>query len=330
MLDNIVRINISTQSLSMAQKGFGVPLIIGDFYDDDPSRVLIVKDISEVPQESEIVYKIASAILSQSPKVQKLKIGKRFTGEDILKSFHAICDADSDFYGVLLANPTEKDILDLAEIVSQKRILLGLDLDDKLLPVAKILKDKNYKNIFAAYKPNMSEYPSAAFMGKMLPKAPGSATWAFQQLTGISKANIGTNLIENLKNQNINYYINIADIGVTLDGKTLSGEYIDVICGIDWLYARLQERLFRLFMLNEKIPYTLKGIDLMRSEIIAQLKEAVYQGVLSPEPEPEVSTPTIEDIDVSDRQKRILPKVKFSGRLAGAIHELEIHGTVGP
>lgn len=137
-------------------------------------------------------------------------------------------------------------------------------------------------------------------------------------------------MIEELKTQNINYYINIADVGVMLDGKTASGEYIDVICGIDWLYARLQERLFRLLMINEKIPYTLKGIDLVRSEIIAQLKEAVYQGVLAPEPEPQVSTPKVEDIDVLDRKNRILPKVKFSGRLAGAIHQIHIEGEVGP
>ena len=31
------------------------------------------------------------------------------------------------------------------------------------------------------------------------------------------------------------------------------------------LHVRIQERLFRLLMINEKIPYTLKGIDLVRS-----------------------------------------------------------------
>jgi hypothetical protein len=108
----------------------------------------------------------------------------------------------------------------------------------------------------------------------------------------------------------------------------IKGEYIDVVHGIDWLHVGIQERLFRLLMINEKIPYTLKGIDLVRSEIMAQLKEAVHRGLLAPDPEPQVSTPNIEDISADMREQRKLPDVSFSGRLAGAIHEIEIRGTV--
>jgi hypothetical protein len=117
---------------------------------------------------------------------------------------------------------------------------------------------------------------------------------------------------------------------VTLDGKMCSGKFIDITHGIDWLHVRIQERLFRLLVLNKKIPYTLKGIDLVRSEIIAQLKEAVYQGVLAADPEPVVSTPTIEEVDEQTRGDRVLPKIRFSGRLADAIHKIEIQGTVTP
>jgi len=66
----------------------------------------------------------------------------------------------------------------------------------------------------------------------------------------------------------------------------------------------------------------------VRSEILAQLKEGIYRGVLAENPEPKVSTQTIEDIDQSSRDDRVLPKVRFSGRLAGAIHKIEIQGTV--
>jgi hypothetical protein len=41
-----------------------------------------------------------------------------------------------------------------------------------------------------------------------------------------------------------------------------------------------------------------------------------------------VSTPNIEDISAEMREQRKLPDVSFSGRLAGAIHEIEIRGTV--
>ena len=113
-----------------------------------------------------------------------------------------------------------------------------------------------------------------------------------------------------------------------MDGKVASGEYVDIVHGIDWLHVRIQERLFCLLMINEKIPYTAKGVDLVRSEIMGQLKDAVYRGLLAAEPEPQVSIPNIEDIAPDIRGQRKLPDVCFSGRLAGAIHEIEIRGTV--
>ena len=93
-------------------------------------------------------------------------------------------------------------------------------------------------------------------------------------------------------------------MGITLDGKVAKDEYIDVIHGIDWLHVRMQERLFRLFILNNKIPYTAKGVDLVRCEILAQLSDAVSRGFLAADPEPEVSIPNIEDIEESKRRER--------------------------
>jgi hypothetical protein len=349
-LDSIVRINISSQSLHMAQAGFGVPLIMGE-HDAFDQRVQTYRELSDLPMEckdkdgkilqkgfknTDTIYKIASALTSQKPTVDKFKIGRRAKGEDIVTAFDAICTEDSDFYGLLLAcdnsDTYAKDITALSAKVASKRILLGIDLDDtvdKDLVLAADLKSKAYRNVFSIHKPDTKAYPAAAWMGKMLPRDPGSATWAYKQLMGISPAQLSSSTIENLRKNNVNYYIGIKDVGVTIDGKVASGEYIDVIVGIDWLHVRLQERLFRLLAVNQKIPYTLKGIDLVRCEIMAQLKEAIAQGVLAANPEPHVSTPTIDEVSPATREHRILPKVKFSGRLAGAIHHIHIEGTVG-
>ena len=334
-LDSIVRINISSQSLHMAQAGFGVPLIIGE-HDVFTERVQTYRELSDLPVEgfktTDRIYEIASALLSQSPAVEKFKIGRRAPGEDIIAAFDAICAEDSDFYGLLLAcdnaDMYAKDITGLSANIASKRMLLGIDLDD--ISVAGELKSKKYRNVFSIHNPDTTTYPAAAWMGKMLPQDPGSATWAYKQLVGIPQAQLSSSTIENLRKNNVNYYIGIKDVGITFDGKVASGEYIDVTVGIDWLHVRLQERLFRLLAVNQKIPYTLKGIDLVRCEIMAQLKEAIAQGVLAADPEPQVSTPAIDEVSPTTRENRILPKVKFSGRLAGAIHHIHIEGTVGP
>jgi hypothetical protein len=66
----------------------------------------------------------------------------------------------------------------------------------------------------------------------------------------------------------------------------------------------------------------------VRSEILAQLKEGVYRGLLAEDPEPQVSIPMINEVEEKERDNRVLPKVRFSARLAGAIHKIEIQGTV--
>ena len=348
-LDSIVRIHISTQSLGLAQAGFGTPLIIAE-HDYLTERVISVSSLTgllslrnaekekALPEEqwfeNHPLCRMAAAMFSQSPAVPKIKVGKRLPGESVSQALDAISksDVDSDFYGILIVpNDPRTDYLDLAKAIGSKRLLAGIDLDDSTIDLAKDLKDTDgARRIFAIFKDDPKNQPAAAWMGRMLPQAPGSTSWAFKNLNGVKKSKLSTHKVDKLKAGHINRHIDINQAGVTLDGKVMSDEYIDVIHGIDWLHVRIQERLFRLLMINEKIPYTLKGIDLVRSEILAQLKEAVYRGLLAADPEPQVSTPDLDDIDPDTRRDRKLPDVCFSGRLAGAIHEIEIRGTVTP
>jgi hypothetical protein len=371
-IDSIVKISIETQSLSMAQKGFGVPLILGRFNHPDEWRVKTFTDVNELldwktdlitfdpldetlsleEQNAELkrrteaiakarnekeellrktaVFKATELIFSQNPRVPKVKIGRINDQENIVLAFSNICSEDEDFYGVLFPEEGSSYAVDaeiLAGLIAQKRMMLGLDVNSTTQNMATSFKDKKNDRVFCIFSPN-NDYLASAWMGKMLPEAPGSSSWAFRELKEVKTCNLSTNKVNELEKNNINRYIDIKGVGVTLDGKMSSGKFIDVTHGIDWLHVRIQERLFRLLVLNKKIPYTLKGIDLVRCEIIAQLKEAVDQGILAALPEPVVSTPSIEEIDEQTRTDRILPKVRFSGRLAGAIHKIEIQGTV--
>ena len=373
-IDSIVKISIETKSLSMAQKGFGVPLILGKFDHPDAWRVRTFADASELlewtedllkfepldsalspdKREKEIakraaamakaksereellkktaVFKAAQVIFSQNPRVEKLKVGRIKDGEDITSAFSNICAEDEDFYGVLFPKEGQSyanDAQILANLVAQKRMILGLDVNNTTPDIALDFKEKMNDRVFCIHSPK-DEYLASAWMGKMLPEAPGSSSWAFRELKEVKPYGLTTTEATKLEKDNINRYLGIKGQGVTLDGKMCSGKFIDITHGIDWLHVRIQERLFRLLVLNKKIPYTLKGIDLVRCEIIAQLKEAVYQGVLADDPEPQVSTPTIEELDEQTRGERVLPKIRFSGRLAGAIHKIEIQGTVTP
>lgn len=338
-LDNIVSINITTGSLQMAQKGFGVPLIIDLSLTEnaDLDRIITIGDLSDLPEQYDSeshMYTIAKTLLSQSPSVDKIKIARRFKSDKkITDTFDAICRMDNDFYGVLLAKTDDnaayiKEAKELAGLIALQPLMLGLDVNKDSKAIASDLSTIKNKRTFCIHSDK--QCLAAAWMGKMLAQPPGLSTWAFQTLVGIASRGYTTTEIDNFKKTHTNYYTTISDAGVTLDGRMASGEFIDTVRGLDWLQIRMQERLFRVMMINKKVPYTLKGIDIVRSEILGQLQEAIERGVLAPEPEPTVSIPTPDQINKTDRQARKLPNVKFSGRLQGAIHHITIDGRVSP
>jgi hypothetical protein len=171
-------------------------------------------------------------------------------------------------------------------------------------------------------------FKECAWLGNMLPRDPGSATWAFKNLDGVGADSMTATeraLIEASAHKG-NHYVAEASVGITRPGKAHGGEWLDVVRGLDWLQARMEERLFTLLVNNPKIPYTDDGIASVESEVRAQLRIAEARGLIDAG-----WTTTVlaaADQDSADRAARIVRDIEFQARLAGAIHTINIAGTV--
>ncbi len=120
---------------------------------------------------------------------------------------------------------------------------------------------------------------------------------------------------------------------MTGHGTSASGEFLDITQGIDWLRAEIQTRVFGRLVNLPKVPFTDLGIDIVLSEIEGALKTGVNVGFLDPGdgidiPAPAATAPKVADISSTDRANRHLPEVKFSARMQGAVHDLDINGTL--
>lgn len=171
-----------------------------------------------------------------------------------------------------------------------------------------------------------TSFTEAAWVGDMLPRDPGSATWAYKQLAGIGADPWSSTQRGTIETAGGNHYTTEAAVDITRPGKTTGGEWIDVAIGLAWLEARIQERLFALLVNNPKVPYTDAGIGLVLAEVRAQLKEAEAVGVL--DAGWSVTATKAADQASADRAARILRGVEFQARLAGAIHTINVIGTV--
>ena len=109
---------------------------------------------------------------------------------------------------------------------------------------------------------------------------------------------------------------------------------IDIIQGIDWIRARMQENIFQKLVNADKIPYTDAGVAIIEAQTRATLENAIKKGVIAPDPdkfdgEPYlVQVPKVADVSANDKGNRLLPDITWQATLAGAIHRVTIQGRV--
>jgi hypothetical protein len=192
------------------------------------------------------------------------------------------------------------------------------------------LKTAAYSRTAALYHRTFggTEWAAAAWLAGRLTSTPGSDTWAFKTLAGISVDRLTQGEQTSITNKYGSYYVAIGGINNTYEGKSGSGEYMDTIRFVDWLYARIRERVIFVLSNNAKIPYTDSGVGIMKGAIEAVLLQGVQAGGLAADPAPVVIAPKVADVAAEDRIARLLPDVEFTAQLAGAIHRLEVTGTI--
>jgi hypothetical protein len=167
--------------------------------------------------------------------------------------------------------------------------------------------------------------PEAAYFGKLLTKQPGSATWKFWELQNVPTYELTQRQVSNVENKNATWYMTTAGVPMTSNGQVASGEYIDVVHGLDWLKARIQNLVFTALNNVDKVPYTDEGVQMVVSPLRVALEEGRKNGILASY---DIAFPAVADIPATEKGRRFLPDIKFNGVLAGAIHGTKINGVV--
>lgn len=362
-LKEIVNVSITTQTTAVSKKGFGLLLILGEsavnqagggdtfpltarirHYD---STTAVAADYAAGTPE----YMAAATFFAQSPAPTKVAIGRKDPAETWAAAFTAIELIDRDWYAVLVTSRDKADVTAVAAWVEANQRLFGtasseadivnLDLASDLgtadPPAPKTLAGDlyvgNYRRTFLLYHGGADggatdPFPEAAWFGKQLTTDPGATTWMFKALATISTSPLTVGESKNARAKNANVYEVIGGAKITREGKTTSGEYIDIVRGVDWLEARIAERIFSRLANLPKVPYTDAGVAIFETQVRAQLADGIGVGLLAADPPPVVSVPRVADVAFNDRAGRTLPDIRFTANLAGAIHSVTVNGVV--
>jgi hypothetical protein len=243
-------------------------------------------------------------------------------------------DEDSSWFGLQIDSQSKAEIMAAAAWVEANGKMFLPSSSDyackdpaSTTDVMYLVKNGNYANTAVIWHPAPSHYLGMRWMGKQLPKAPGSSNWAHQQLVADAYELTGAERAA-ISGKNGNYFVTTNGVSTTFWGTVGVGEYLDIIHGCAWMDARTQERYFALLVGLEKLDYTQAGIEAAGAELRAQLYEGVAAGLIDGDSPIVVTVPTLADINLAEKAGRNLPGIRGQGRLRGAVNKLDISITL--
>lgn len=350
-IDNLVQVTISNETAATTLPSFGTPLIIGTTQPgweagdvvhsySDPAGMLSDGYTVDAPE-----YLAALAMCSGTISPSTFLVGRRISANTAAEDVANISGQNNTWYGLVLAEPSDSDILDLAPYIEgQKKILLSSSstpaiATDATDDLASTLKAKGLNRTGLLFTANKNGVAESAWIGSQLPQTPGSNTWAYNSLPGVTADTLSQNQLSYLygtpiagvPGKNVNVYAPVGGTPVTFPGMMASGQYIDITIGVDWLQANVQSAIFSLLSSTAKVPYTDAGAAMLMGAVRGVLDQAVANGLLDGQDASNPVTVTCASVDSvprSQRAARIAPTIYFSARLTGAFHSVSVRGTV--
>lgn len=346
-ISRIANVAIDLRTAAIREKSFDSIMVMGE-HTLAANRTLIISGPDELVDlglaTDDPLYLAAQDAFSQTPSVDTIYIGRKDAAETWTDALIATNDEDSAWYGLITTSQVAEEILEIAAWAESNKKLhfpssadAGVIDQAILTDVASQLKDGNYfRSAFWYHGNAATDYLNAAIMSKSFRKEPGNETYANQRLAAVQVDRLTETQANAALNKNANTFEPFRNLSITQGGKTAAGEWIDIIRFRDALEERVEVNVFGLFIDN-RIPFIDDGINQVKSKMAEALDWGVEVGGLAPEEQDEdgnvipsytISSPRSSEVSFNDKANRTLKQVRFSARLAGAIHVTEIFGTL--
>ncbi len=255
----------------------------------------------------------------------------------------AIRLADADWYGLAVSVNSKAIVEEAADWAETQDVIFGANtsdwtaLDDSETgDIATILNAKSYvRTILYFDHDDTAGFLGVGGLAERLPFDPGAppsagGTFHAKTIAGATADNLTPTQKGNLEDKRYTPYISTAGRAHTLGGKTPSGEFLDYTRFVDWYRIRQAEKLAAAELNNDRIPMSQAGLDMIESQLRAQLSEGLASGGINAVDAdgnpPKIVMPALGDISDNDRANRLLnPPAQVSFMYAGAIHKSNVN-----
>jgi hypothetical protein len=338
-----VKINLAKSTTS---SGFGYPLI----FEGKATTAIEYTECSSIDDVIRVVGGItdadaASAIETKTATAKATNIYKAallLLMQDNAPSTIAVCattgSATTGLAGILhegwrqlivVSSDTEGE--DTRKAISDYIETTGKMYFTSVADVASATISGNDRTVVMVHEDDVA-FPEAALVGATAGKPAGSLTYKNQMLKGLTPKVLPEAELTAIHNANAMAFVLKSGDGVTSEGMTTGGEYIDVIDSQDFIIQGIENNVQKTLNRADKVPYDNVGIAMLEISTASVLKAAAENGMIA------VTDSGVYDYSVSflprsatkasDRAARRYPEGRFHFALAGAIHEADINGTI--
>lgn len=315
--------------------GFGVPLILLE----KATKAVAYTEVSSVAEVvaagfavTTDVYKAAQLIYAQENAPKQIAVCA-VTGDAVT----ALADntlVNKGWRQLIVISEGDDasavpDIITAVETLDGKLYFAGLDVDDDTAITTSGIRRTV---LFYCNATEDAPVPVAALVGDAAGREAGSFTYKNLILKGIEAQELSDAEIEAIHKKGGITFVSKAGDNVTSEGKVVGGEYIDIIDSEDYIIQQMAYRTQKVLNSTAKVPYTNNGIALLESVAIDVLQGAFNNGMIATKedgsPDYSVSYALREDTTEENRAARKYLGGTFAFALAGAIHYVEITGTI--
>lgn len=318
--------------------GFGVPLILATMQQNEIpfTKCSSIDEVKALFPENTPVYQAAMLLFMQNDSPDKIAVYG-----SVKKATEALSDIwDEEWRQLLIPkfaeenDSTMKEVSDYVEAKKDK--LYFADVSDLETLTESMNNERTIAFYYDISKSTDTSVivisPAAALVGATAAKDAGSFTYKNIILKNLAPLVITDNELEKIHEKGAMTIVTKAGDNVTTEGKSMSGEYIDIVDSKDYVVKNIEYQVQKTMNMVDKLPYDNRGIGQIESIVVNVLKDAYNMSIIANTDEgiPDYSTSfkTRNEVSAGDRGERIYNGGSFTFGLAGAVHNAQINGEI--
>jgi len=324
-------VNVSRLTRAIAQRGFGLPLIIGTSKDVEYTLFNSISEVAEIFGTTTKEYLMAQRIFGQNPAPPQLAIFsiETFDWLDVdqlmLVVVNEIVETHDDWYYLLCTENSEEVVRALGGWVETQIKTFWTTTQD-----VELVNNLEYENTIVMYHEDPNAYVAEGLVATAATNDPGSLTFKFKTVQGVSASQIRATDLTELHRNNGFSYVRKKGVLQTSEGTTTSGEYIDVIMAAHWVKVRMEEEAALLAVNTKKIGYDSRGIAKLVAVVDKVLNIAGRMGIVRVDDNGNyvyrIKFLRREEVLRNDVANRVYNGIDWEIEIAGAIHSGIVSG----